>query len=117
MRVGACVVSPSLSPRRSAQPQLPFLMKVTMSIPCAGIRSISWVVFVALFLATLASLPAQSAAGRIEGIVRNATTGSTLNNARVVVEGTTLETFTDDAGQYRLANVPPGDVRLRVSYT
>jgi iron complex outermembrane receptor protein len=92
-------------------------MKVPLSLPCRVVHFACRLVFAALFLSTFTSLHAQTAAGRIEGVVRNASTGNTLNNARVVVEGTTLETFTDEGGQYRLAHVPPGDTRLRVSYT
>ena len=48
----------------------------------------------------LASLAAQTAgSGTIEGRVLNATNGSYLGNARVVVEGTSLQTFTDAAGE------------------
>ena len=44
----------------------------------------------------------------IEGRVSNARTGEYLENARITVEGTTLEAFTDRSGAYRLINVPPG---------
>lgn len=73
-----------------------------------------------IFLLPLVSLCAfgQSAAtGTIEGRVLNATNGNYLNNARVSVEGTRLETFTDSFGQYRLPDVPAGEARLRVFYT
>ena len=40
-----------------------------------------------------------------------------LERARVTVEGTTLEAFTDSGGQYRLTNVPAGPARVRVFYT
>ncbi|MEY2882018.1 MAG: hypothetical protein RLZZ15_4398, partial [Verrucomicrobiota bacterium] len=58
-----------------------------------------------------------AATGSIEGRVRNATNGAALNNARVTVEGTTLEALTNADGEFRLAGVPPGAARLRVSYT
>ena len=65
-----------------------------------------------------ASLFAQAAAtGTIEGRVLNPATGDYLEKARVTVEGTTLETFTDAGGQYRLNNVPAGPARLRVFFT
>ncbi len=57
------------------------------------------------------------AMGTIEGRVSNPRSGEYLENARVVIEGTRFETFTDSHGQYRLSNVPAGAVRLRVFFT
>ena len=56
-------------------------------------------------------------AGTIEGRVQNVSNGTYLNNARVTVVGTDLETLTDRFGQYRLSNVPTGETTLRVYYT
>lgn len=55
--------------------------------------------------------------GNIVGRVFNAESGTYLNNARVVVEGTNLRAFTDDSGTYRLRNVPVGEANLRVTYS
>ncbi len=55
--------------------------------------------------------------GTIHGRVLNAATGQYLNNARVVVENTSIETFTNQFGEYRLTNVPAGTVTVRVTYT
>ncbi|MDO8540935.1 MAG: TonB-dependent receptor [Opitutaceae bacterium] len=65
----------------------------------------------------LAVTHAQSNAGAIEGRVKNAVTGEYLNNVRVVVKDSTRSTFTDESGFYRLENVPPGVVTLRVFFT
>src|SRR5258708_4134685 len=74
-----------------------------------------------LFLAGLAlfSHPAlaQSNGGTIEGRVLNTSTGNYLTNARVVVEGTDLQAFPDQSGQYRLSNVPAGTAKVTVFYT
>ena len=71
-----------------------------------------------LGLALLLPARAQSGGtGMIEGRVLNVTTGSYLNNARVTVEGTTLQGFTNDFGEYRLVGVAAGAVTLRVFYT
>src|SRR5688572_7341035 len=63
----------------------------------------------------LAAAPAGT--GTIEGRVLNSTNGTYLNNARVTVEGTTTEAFTNEIGEYRLANVPAGAVTVRASFT
>ncbi len=55
--------------------------------------------------------------GTIEGRVINTTGGEYLERARLIVEGTTLETFTDAGGNYRLTTVPAGTVRVSVSYS
>jgi hypothetical protein len=69
-----------------------------------------------LFAATLiAPGRAQSAAtGSIEGRVLNTTNGAYLNNARVTVEGTTLQAFTNEFGEYRLSDVPAGAATVRL---
>src|SRR5690606_14573206 len=51
--------------------------------------------------------------GTIEGRVSNSVAGNFLNNVRITVEGTGLETFTNESGEYRLLQAPTGDVRLR----
>jgi hypothetical protein len=55
-----------------------------------------------LLLLVIAPLAAQPATGTIEGRVAHATTGRYLVNVRVTIEGTALETFTDELGAYRL---------------
>jgi len=58
-----------------------------------------------------------SGAGTLEGRVLNLTSQSYLTNARITVDGTTLEAFTDEAGEFRLAGVPAGEVSVRVFFT
>lgn len=57
------------------------------------------------------------ASGTIEGRVLNARSGEYLVSARITVERTALETFTDLDGNYRLTNVPAGSARVTVFYT
>gem|GEM_PF-145790 len=73
-------------------------------------------------LGAATALPAQtpnanSATGTIEGRVSNPGTGENLELARITVEGVALETFTNADGQYRLAGVPAGAVRVRAFRT
>jgi len=49
----------------------------------------------ALVSVLIPAAAAQAAAGSVEGTVVSTTSGNYLNNARIVVEGTALETFTD----------------------
>jgi iron complex outermembrane receptor protein len=53
----------------------------------------------------------------IEGRVLDQTRGNYLNNARVTIEGTVFEAFTDQLGLYRFTNLPAGEWRLKVFYT
>jgi TonB-dependent receptor len=70
------------------------------------------------FASTGSSQPPNSpATGTVEGRVANSDTGEFLELARVTVEGTSLETFTDATGRYRLTNVPPGAVKVRAFRT
>lgn len=62
-------------------------------------------------------LRAQGSTGTIEGRVFNPVTGAYVERARVSVAGTTLETFTDADGNYRLSGVPTGVARVQVFFT
>src|SRR5262245_37669639 len=53
----------------------------------------------------------------IEGRVVNPATGEYLENVRITVEGTILETFSDSSGQYRLAHVPAGRAMVKAFRT
>ena len=66
---------------------------------------------------TFPSAQAAPAAGAIEGRVLNVASASYVEGARVTIEGTTLETFTDADGRFLLASAPAGEARLRVVYT
>lgn len=64
-----------------------------------------------------AAAGAPSGTGTIEGRVLNVTSGDYLEKARITVEGTSLETFTDAGGYYRLNFVPAGEIRLKTFFT
>ena len=71
---------------------------------CALLISAAFVLVTVTFAQTLSS-------GTIEGRVLNTRNGEYLENARVTVDGTGLEAFTDSSGQYRLTNVPAGPAK------
>ena len=71
---------------------------------------------VSLALALTTVLSAQTI-GTITGRVQDGRSGRYLNNARVTVEGTNRDVFTNALGEYQIANLPQGDVVLRVFYT
>ena len=52
--------------------------------------------------------------GRISGHVRDATTGSPIKSANVIVVGTSLSATTNDSGYYVIRNVPVGTYQLTV---
>lgn len=58
-------------------------------------------------LATPFVLPAQQG-GTVTGRVTDRASGAPIVDAQVIVVGTQRGTRTDDAGQYRLTNVPEG---------
>jgi len=84
---------------------------------CLGFSSRCWSSALACMFALSLPAVAQSGSGTVEGRVFNPTTGDYVENARISIEGTALETFTDALGQYRLTNVPAGSVRVSVFRT
>ena len=81
------------------------------------LRSRTLLVAIAL-LVTFVSAHAQSSTpGTIEGRVLNARSGEYVAGARISVQGSALETFTDSDGKYRLSNVPTGSARVTTFYT
>ncbi|MDO8542071.1 MAG: TonB-dependent receptor [Opitutaceae bacterium] len=94
-------------------------MKSTATIPASPAVTIMKRCFAlaALVFATIAAYAQASSTGSVTGRVLNVTSGSFLNNARVVVAGTRLETFTNESGEFRLTEVPAGEVQLAVTFT
>lgn len=102
-------------------------------VPCASVRPATALLRGAircifapavLALGVLLALPAAAlraadapATGAITGRVANADNGTYLNNARIEVEGTSLATFTNRYGEYRLESVPAGPAKLDVFFT
>src|SRR5688500_1828471 len=70
----------------------------------------------ALFLTT-AMLAQPAATGTIEGRVVNLRSGDFVERARITVEGTSLEAFTDTSGRYRLTQVPAGAATIKAFFT
>jgi hypothetical protein len=57
---------------------------------------------------------AVSASGVVKGRVIDKQSGKGVSQAQVVIEGTRLDAATDKDGNFQIANVPPGNQRLRV---
>ena len=55
--------------------------------------------------------------GTIEGRVVNTRPGEYVERARITIDNTGLETFSDSSGQYRLTSVPAGTVTARAFFT
>ena len=72
---------------------------------------------VAAIFTFAASIAAAQSTGAIQGRVYNATSGVYLNKARVLIEGSSAETLTDQYGHYLIGHAPSGAVTLKVSYT
>jgi TonB-linked SusC/RagA family outer membrane protein len=64
-------------------------------------------------LALAAPLAASAQSGTVTGRVTDRTTGTPIPDAQVLIVGTQRGTRTDDAGQYRLVNIPQGTQRVR----
>ncbi len=75
---------------------------------CLLLCSLAWL---------LPSAAAQTTTGTIEGRIFNTRNGEYLEKARITIEGTRLETFSDNSGQYRFVGVPAGSARVRAFYT
>ncbi len=57
-----------------------------------------------------------AASTKIEGYVKDATTGEALPGANVILVGTSMGAATGNNGKYTIENVPPGKYKLRASY-
>src|SRR5687767_6523985 len=80
-------------------------------------RLVSFFAFVFAFGPYSAAAADGAAAGTVEGRVFNTANGEYVEKARITIEGTSLESFTDADGFYRLTNVPEGAAKLRAFFT
>jgi TonB-dependent receptor len=71
----------------------------------------------AVVLITCVASAQPAATGSIQGRVLNATNGSYVSNARITVDGSNLQAFTDASGVFQLGGVPAGSARVHVFYT
>lgn len=60
---------------------------------------------------------AAAGTGTIRGRVLNRVTGDYIRNAEIRVAGTSIATYSEDGGYYRLAGVPAGPATVVVRYT
>jgi iron complex outermembrane receptor protein len=56
-------------------------------------------------------------AGVVRGRIFNTATNEFVRNAEIRVEGTSIVTLSENGGDFRLTNVPSGDVTIVVKYT
>src|SRR5687768_9229694 len=87
-----------------------------------AVESFRWLFVALIALCLINDLSAaeandRAAAGVIEGRVINARSSEYLEKARLTIEGTSLETFTNSDGQFRLVGVPTGPAKVRVFFT
>ena len=75
----------------------------------------NWFVAFIFILVAVNSVSAQSY-GTIKGVITDQETGGFLPEANVILEGTKHLAITDNSGEYRIYNVPPGTYTLKVSY-
>ena len=80
-------------------------------------RVVAALVFVASWIAPASAQATAGSTGTVEGRVLNARNGEYLSNARITIETTDLETFTDPDGFYRLTSVPAGTARVTAFFT
>lgn len=95
--------------RRKARPALPSLSLLALTLAFAPLGHEA--------LAQDQAATQSTGSGTVKGRVLNASSGQYMSKARVTVEGTNIETFTDNSGEYQLRNVPAGDVKIVVTYT
>ncbi len=68
----------------------------------------------ALFVSFTPSFAATS--GQVQGTITDASTQESLPGANVFLKGTAIGSASDLEGQFRIANIPPGNYTLVVSY-
>lgn len=85
--------------RLSAASAICLLFQLEMRMRQTGIGLL--IVFALLSAVLLSNLRAQTPSAGIEGRVINGATGIYLNNARISVVGTSIETLTNENGEYR----------------
>ncbi|MEX2295162.1 MAG: carboxypeptidase regulatory-like domain-containing protein, partial [Gemmatimonadota bacterium] len=73
----------------------------------------AWVLALALLTLAAGALTAQQ--GAVAGRVTDAGTGLPLSGVLIQVVGTALGAVTSPAGEYRVANISPGEVELRAN--
>ncbi|GFE82899.1 hypothetical protein GCM10011487_48990 [Steroidobacter agaridevorans] len=55
--------------------------------------------------------------GGVRGRILNTATGEYVRNAEIRIEGTTIVTYSEDGGNFRLNSVPAGEITVLVRYT
>ena len=82
-----------------------------------GILVVCAVALLSLMPASMFAQASGSGTGSIEGRVLNVGNNRYVTNAKVTVDGTSLETYTNEFGSFRINGVPAGTAKVRVNYT
>ena len=114
-RCGACATPGGAGPAPARPPAK--IRCALRAVVLAGGFALAFATGHASMAAETAAAVDAPATGTIAGRVFDQAAGNYLLNARVTIEDIGIETFTDDAGYYRLDRVPGGAVRVRVFYT
>ncbi|MFH1197821.1 MAG: TonB-dependent receptor [bacterium] len=70
-----------------------------------------------LFLLTVQCLSfAQGRSGKLQGTVKDSTTGETLFGANIIIDGTSLGAASDIDGKYLVPQISPGTYKVIISY-
>jgi hypothetical protein len=78
-------------------------------------KIVSLIVLFVVIVSYSAVLNAQSATGRISGIVVDSETGNPVIGANVIIEGTMRGAAADIEGKYTILNVEPGTHTVIIS--
>jgi iron complex outermembrane receptor protein len=93
-------------------------MKSRYSILCGGVAliAIAQALPVRAQDASAGVSAVRTGSGAVRGRVFNTVTGEYVRNAQVRLENDLNDTYTDDGGTFRIANVPAGEARVVVRY-
>ncbi len=79
-------------------------------------KRLLWSVLICMALLVSFTPSFAATSGQVQGTITDASTQESLPGANVFLKGTAIGSASDLEGQYRIANIPPGNYTLVVSY-